>query len=44
MKKVYAEPTLLIEEVVVESGIAQSPSLVQQNGIGDADYYDYGVF
>ena len=44
MKKVYAEPTLLIEEVVVESGIAQSPSLVEQNGIGDAGYFDYGEF
>ncbi len=44
MKKVYAEPTLLIEEVVVESGIAQSPSLVEQNGIDDASYYDYGTF
>ena len=44
MKKVYAEPTLVIEEVVVESGIAQSPSLVEQNGIGDAGYFDYGEF
>ena len=29
---------------MVESGIAASPSLVEQNGIGDADYYDYGEF
>lgn len=44
MKKVYAEPTLVIEEVVVESGIAASPSLVEKNDIGDASYYDYGAF
>ncbi len=44
MKKVYAEPTLVIEEVVVESGIAASPSLVEQNSIGTAGYFDYGDF
>ena len=44
MKKVYAEPTLVIEEVVVESGIAASPSLMEQNGIENASYYDYGEF
>lgn len=44
MKKVYTEPYLSVEEVVVESGIATSPSLVQQNGIEEADYFDYGSF
>lgn len=28
MKKVYAEPTLVIEEVVVESGIAASATSI----------------
>ena len=29
---------------MVESGIAASPSLVEQNGIDDAAYFDYGTF
>lgn len=46
MKKVYAEPTLVIEEVVVESGIAQSTALVYgEQGYagsnGSVTVYDY---
>lgn len=44
MKKTYLMPQLDIENVVVEQGIATSPSLVEQNGIGEAAYYDYGAF
>lgn len=44
MKKTYIYPSLMVEEVIVESGIAQSPSLVEQNGIGEAEYFDYGTF
>ncbi len=44
MKKTYLMPQLDIENVVVEQGIAASPSLVEQNDIENASYYDYGNF
>jgi|GEM_PF-1715591 len=39
MKKTYIQPSLMVEEVIVESGIATSPAL---STISDAEevYYD----
>ena len=39
MKKVYTQPSLIVEEVMVESGIAASPALSTINGAEEV-YYD----
>lgn len=44
MKKIYEQPSLSVEEIVVEGGIATSMALYENNGIFDADYEDYGDF
>ena len=39
MKRVYTQPSLIVEEVMVESGIAASPALSTINGAEEV-YYD----
>ena len=41
MKKVYTQPSLIVEEVMVESGIAASPAL---STISDAQEVFYDEF
>lgn len=38
-KKIYTEPTICIEDVVVENGIAAS---LTSSTIESADYFEYG--